>query len=339
MAKKTTILDVAKAAEVSIATVSRVLNNPQSVRDITRVRVEKAFSEVGYAVEPTLTVTPPQEKGRIDRQTSKMILTILPDLNNPFYADVLDGIGSAADYQGYEFVLYRNKEARYSLKQLKQLVDKLNACGVLLLGKVADSADLEQLNEYVPVVQCAEFDCESSLPYVSIDNYSAAKMAMKLLLQSGHKRIILANGPQRFQYAVDRERGYCDALEEAGLEIDTSLIVHQSVTEFELAMSNMTRLIRESQPDAVFAVSDVLAVAAIKAANRLKLHVPQDLAVVGFDDTYVSQMSEPALTTVRQRGSQMGMYACEMLLDMVHGIQVPHPNILVDVDLLVREST
>lgn len=340
MPKKTTILDVAKAAEVSIATVSRVLNNPQSVKDATRLRVQKAFADVGYAVDPALAAAAPPEKEPVARAASKMILTIVPDLSNPFYADVLEGIGSAADYQGYESVIYRVKESRYSLKQLRRLVDKLNVCGVLLLGKVAAPCDLEQLNEYVPVVQCAEFDSACNLPYVSIDDYAAAKTAMKLLIQNGRKRIALANGPQQFKYAMDRERGYYDALREAGLEIDESLVVHQSAIEFELAMSIMTQLVtKEKRLDAVFAVSDVLAVAAIKAANRAGLRVPQDIAVVGFDNTYIAQMCEPALTTVRQRGAQMGSYACEILLDLVHGVTVSHPQILMDVDLLVREST
>ena len=340
MAKKTTILDVAKAANVSIATVSRVLNKPEAVKETTKRRVERAFAATGYAVE---TLTAPEAAlppARPDAQASKMILTIVPDWKNPFYADVLEGIGSAADYQRYESIVYRIKESRCSLKKLKRLVEQLNVCGVLLLGKVADPKDLEQLNESVPVVQCAEFDSACKLPYVSIDDYAAAKMAMKLLIQSGRKRIALANGPAQYKYAMDRERGYYDALREAGLAVDERLVVHHSAIEFELAMPVMTQLItRENRLDAVFAVSDVLAVAAIKAANRAGLRVPQDIAVVGFDDTYISQMSEPALTTVRQRGAQIGAYACEMLLDLVHGVAVSHPQILMDVDLLVREST
>ena len=146
----------------------------------------------------------------------------------------------------------------------------------------------------------------------------------------------MSSGQQPYNFS----RGEKDALREAGIEIDESLVVHQTAIEYELAMSVMTRLItKENYPDAVFAVSDVLAVAAIKAANRAGLRVPQDIAVVGFDDTYISQMSEPALTTVRQKGKQMGVYACEMLLDLVHGETVSHPQILMDVDLIVREST
>ena len=325
---------------MSIATVSRVLNKPQSVKEATKLRVQKAFAETGYAVEPLPAEAAPPQPERQEAPESRMILTIIPDWKNPFYADVLEGIGSAADYQGYESIVYRVKESRYSLKKLRRLVDRLNVCGVLLLGKVADPKDLEQLNESIPVVQCAEFDRACHLPYVSIDDYAAAKTAMRLLIQNGRKRIALANGPAQYKYAMDRERGYYDALREAGLETDESLVVHHSAIEFELAMSVMTQLItKENHLDAVFAVSDVLAVAAIKAANRAGLRVPQDIAVVGFDDTYISQMSEPALTTVRQRGSQIGSYACEMLLDLVHGVAVSHPQILMDVDLLVREST
>lgn len=340
MAHKVTILDVARAADVSIATVSRVLNKPQSVKNATRLRVERAFSEVGYAVDAGAIAASTQEKESTNREAGKLLLTIIPEIKNPFYTDILEGIQAAAGYQGYDSILYQIKESKSSFRQLKRVVDRLNTCGVLLLGKLADPRDLEQLNEYVPVVQCAEFDKECNLPYVSIDDYGAARTVMKLLIQGGRRRIALANGPKYFKYAVEREKGYCDALREAGIELDESLVVHQSAIDYELAMSVMTRLItRENYPDAVFAVSDVLAVAAIKAANRAGLRVPQDISVVGFDDTYISQMSEPALTTVRQKGKQMGGYACEMLLNLVHGETVSHPQILMDVDLIVRDST
>lgn len=341
MAQKPTIHDVARAANVSIATVSRVLNNPQTVRNITRQNVQQAISDTGYETVKILSDEKKMQKEQSEnKDRNKMILAILPELKNPFYVDILSGIQSAADYRGYDVVLYRIKEARYSLKQLKRLVDDLNVRGVLFLRKVTRTEELEALNEYVPVVQCAEFDEKCKLPYVSIDDYAAAKTAMRLLLQTGHKRIALGNGPLSFKYAAERERGYRDALQEAGIPVEEGLINHQPDIEFELAMSNMTRLIKnEDHPDAVFAVSDVIAIAAVKAARHAGLKVPEDLAVIGFDGTYISNLCDPPLTVIRQRGIQLGTYACDMLLDLIHGIPVSNPQILVEVELLIRGST
>lgn len=340
VAKKATILDVAKAADVSTATVSRVLNNPQSVRKITRLRVQKAFADTGYSAGRLTEEGSAARQEYVSPRGSRMILTLVPDLRNPFYNDVLDGIRSSAGYDGYDTVLYQVKKSKYTVEQLRKLVDDLNVCGVLLLGKVASAKDLKLLNEYVPVVQCAEFDDGCDLPYVSIDDYAAGKTAMKLLIQGGHRRIALSNGPLSFKYAVERERAYRDALREAGLPVDEQLIVHQPDIEFGLAMANMTRLITvEDHPDAVFAVSDVMAIAAINAVRRVGLRVPEDVAVIGFDGTYISNLCDPPLTVIRQRGSQLGAYACQMLLDLIQDIPVSNRHILVDVDLVVRGST
>lgn len=340
MAKKATILDVAKAAEVSIATVSRVLNNPESVRTSTRLRVEKAFVDTGYTVEPLEQETETTKRERSGESESRMLLTIIPDIKNPFYSDVMDGITAAASYQGYDTIMYQVHELRYTFEQLKKLVDSVNVSGVLLLGKVARSRELQRFSEYIPVVQCAEYVKSCDLPYVSIDDFVATKTAMKLLIQSGHKKIAMINGPIQYKYAEDRERAYRDAIEAAGLEYDENLVIRQSVNEFELAVSNVSRLLRRNdRPDAIYAVSDTLGVAAIRAAKSLGLRVPEDVAVVGFDGTFISNLCDPPLTVIRQPGYQLGSYACEMLINMIRGVDVSNPQILLNVELLVREST
>lgn len=333
---------MAKAAEVSIATVSRVLNNPESVRASTRVRVEKAFVDTGYTVEPIEQAQEQEhrQKERTEVNGSKMLLTIMPDMKNPFYSDVLDGIMAAADFQGYDTIMYQVHELRYTFEQLKKLVNSINVCGVLLLGKVARSHDLRLFSEYIPVVQCAEYVKSCDLPYVSIDDHAATKTAMKLLIQSGHKKIAMINGPIQYKYAEDREHAYREALEQAGRDYDEGLVIRQSVNEFELAISNVSRLLRRpDRPDAIYAVSDTLGVAAVRAAKSLGLRIPEDVAIVGFDGTYVSNLCDPPLTVIRQPGYQLGAYACEMLLNIIQGVEVSNPQILLNTELLVRDST
>lgn len=333
-------MDVAKAADVSIATVSRVLNNPESVRTTTRMRVEKALADTGYTLETNLQESEMTREAAPVVRKSNMLLTIIPDIKNPFYSDVLDGISTAAGYHGYDTILYQVHELRYTFEQLKRLVDSVNVCGVLLLGKVARSHDLQLLSEYIPVVQCAEYVKSCDIPYVSIDDYAATRTAMKLLIQSGRRKIALVNGPIQYKYAEDRERGYRDCLEQAGIEVNEGYIIRQSVNEFELATSNISRLLtREDRPDAIFAVSDTLAVAAVRAAKAMGICVPEDLSVIGFDGTFISYLCDPPLTVIRQPGQQLGSYACEMLIDIIRGVAIPNRQITLNVDLLVRDST
>lgn len=345
MTRKITLLDVAKACEVSIATASRVLNNPESVKMATRQRVLAAMEEMGYTPEKT---TEPKQKDVVRQQSPaeshttdcRAILTILPDMINPFYTDVLKGIMSTADFHGYECIEYCIRKPSYSFEQIMQIVEHLRADGVILLGRIMGTTDLERLSAEIPVVQCAEYDANSTVPYVSIDDYAAAKMAVRLLLQGGHRRIALANGPLNFKYATERERGYCDALREAGLSVEARYITHQVPSDMEIAMAGMQRIItKEDHPDAVFAASDILAVAAVKTADRVGVRVPQDMAVLGFDGTYISNLITPSLSTVSQRGKQMGSYACDMLLDRINGRNISNPQLVMDVELLVREST
>lgn len=345
MTNKTTLMDIAKACDVSIATVSRVLNTPDSVKEETRLRIQQAMDEMGYVAEKT-----PESKQRErdaaepaslrTEQSGGVLLTILPEMINPFYGDVVSGIIATADYHGYECVQYCARRPSYSFEQLRDLVDRLHAEGVILLGKITNTRDLERLNDYVPVLQCAEYDAQSKVPYVSIDDYAAAKTAVRMLLQAGHRRIAFANGPLNFKYATERERGYRDALKEAGLTVDERLITHQVTSELEIALAGMQRIItKEDHPDAVFAASDILAVAAVKAADRVGLKIPQEIAVLGFDGTYISNLVTPSLSTVSQRGSQMGAYACDMLITRLEGRQISNPQLIMDVHILVREST
>lgn len=330
MGTKATINDVAEAANVSIATVSRVLNNSESVKESTKLRVQKAMAAVGYQNDFV--------KNELN-EAGKMILVIMPEITNPFYANIIEGISATADFQGYDFVMYKQKEFNYSLEKLKALAEVLNVCGLILLGPGFETEVLRELDKVIPIVQCAEFAEDSELPYVSIDDYEASKIAVNYLLRNGRKKIALCNGPSTFKYARNREQGYIDALQEAGEPVDRSLIVNLPAVSYEPAVAVLSRMISGNErPDAIFAISDVLAAAAVKAVNRAGLKVPDDVAVVGFDDTYVALMCEPALTTVHQPAYQMGVLSCKMLIDRINHVQSSHEQLMMDVDLLVRGS-
>jgi LacI family repressor for deo operon, udp, cdd, tsx, nupC, and nupG len=324
--EKARIQDVADAAGVSIATVSRAINNKTSVREATYNKILKAMQQVGY------------DNFSIKHE-SKLILILLPDINNPFYCKVAKGISSAAGRQGYQEIIVRTDSHPLTYSFIEDIVSNTHAEGVITLDPIPSKETLEMLRSKFPIVQCAEYNEESAASYVSIDDMSAAKTVVEYMISKGKRRIALLNGPLKYKYAKKRQEGYLEALKEANIEPIPSLIVHLPEFSYDAAVSVATQLLTMNErPDAIFAVSDVFAVSAIKAAKRLGLEIPKDLGIVGFDNTDISIMYEPALTTVKQPQFQLGFLACEMLIEQIRDISSTPRQIMLDAELIVRES-
>lgn len=341
MERKVTITDVAKDANVSIATVSRVLNDPISVKEATRAAVKRSMDRLGYNY---VTEEPPKQDAPAPIQqkngNSRMILALFASRSNPIYLDFLAGIGDAAKFHRYDMIEYCARKADYSAAQILDLAERLNVCGIVVLGMLARNDTQEEVNKRIPVVSFTQFAADSTVPHITIDNYTAAYNAVKLLISSGKRRIALLNGSLEYLYARERERGYRDALTQAGVAIDEKLIVHQMTTNYELA--NVTTgqiLLNNADIDAVFAVSDMQAIGAVKAILRSGRRIPEDVAVMGFDGTEISGMCTPALTTVKMPGYRMGYLAGEMITQLAEGKEVVHPQIVLDTEILIRETT
>jgi DNA-binding LacI/PurR family transcriptional regulator len=205
---------------------------------------------------------------------------------------------------------------------------------------VSDIGLLEKLNMRCPLVMCSEF-CEGcDVSYVSIDDYSAGKNATDYLISIGQKKIALMNSTLENKYARHREEGYLTSLRNAGIEINENWITHVSDVSFNLALTAATHILNSNnRPDAFFAASDIFAAAIIKAAKKMGLSVPQDISVVGFDNTDISIIADPAITTISQPSFQMGYQACDLLLSKMSNPGTPNKQILLDTELIVRGST
>ena len=159
------------------------------------------------------------------------------------------------------------------------------------------------------------------------------------MLSKGLRRIALLNGPQRFKYARQRKEGYLSAYKDLGLVPEESLMVTLPDISYAAAFSVMTQLLGCSNPpDSCFAVSDILAAAALKAAKRAGLRVPEDFRIAGFDNTYLSTLCDPAITTVSQPGYQLGFVAGELLMEKIANPEAPPSQILLDTELIIRDS-
>jgi LacI family transcriptional regulator, repressor for deo operon, udp, cdd, tsx, nupC, and nupG len=324
------IQQVAKQAGVSVATVSRVLNGQNTVSTKTRLKVEDAIKKLNY--EPSML-------GRNLRNSeSRLLLILIPTISNPFYLEVIKGIETVAISQNYNILLCETDSNPEKENIFFDLVRKKMADGIISMDPAVNVETLKKLAEKYAIIQCSEYEECSGIPYVTIDNEEASYRAVKHLIQIGHEKIALMNSDEKFLYARQRKMGYKRALEENGITINPNYIIHTQQLGFENGQQAMKKILNlHDRPTAIFAVSDLLAIGALKEINASGLHVPKDIAVVGFDKIDFSNMTNPTLTTIAQPMYKMGTVAAKMLIDKIRGEEVE--SILLDHELVIREST
>lgn len=324
-----TITEVAKLAGVSIATVSRVLNDQSKVKPSTAERVIDAMEELGYSLSPSSLSA-----------SNELILAVLPNLDNPFYSKIIKGIQASAKGHGMEVLLYPEGSVDSHVSRLIAVVKMIHARGMIVLSPVNRLEALDELSHAVPLVQCAEYNEQSALPYVSVDDFSAARGATETLLQHGRRRIALINGPDKFKYARQRYLGYVDALRRAGLPVDNALVAHVTEMGFDSSLAVARQmLLANERPDAILATSDMYASAVVKTANSEGIRIPDDLSLIGFDNTYISQMSHPSVTAVNMPRFQLGYMAGEVLADRIFNpASSEGKQFLLATELVLRES-
>lgn len=324
-----TVAQIAKAAGVSPATVSRVLNHKGIVKGDTYERVVAALRTLGY---------PFHEEGGAP-ETGGLIILNIPSFDNPFYSEIVAGAKTSATRHGYHLLINEEHINRSTLPRLVKLLRKTRAAGLIVLNHVPTDI-LRKLGDMIPLVQCCEYDAELDLPYVSIDDLGASKGAVEYLLSLGRKRIAFISGPPRYKYARYRMRGYYEALEEAGMAADPHLVVQLPEIRYDLAISSAMQLLTtEEPPDAFVTTSDVYAMAVIRAAYLAGRQVPHDLMVTGFDNIEFSSMAIPSITTISQPETQLGFMACEILLEKIDFPFIPNKKILLETEFIIREST
>jgi LacI family transcriptional regulator len=324
------ILDVALKAKVSIATVSRVVNNsPHKVNPGTRKKVLKAIRELDYRPNALA-------KGLLMKKTMT-IGVIIPDISNPYYAEIVRGIQDIADPYGYAILLLntdRNQDR--IIKQIYFLREK-SADGIIFSGGIIHGekvlSSLKELRERVVVIGRHQVDFSAVL----IDNVGGAAKATQHLIGLHHKRIGFIGGPDKSTSAKDRLSGYKNTLVQQGLPVDSNLIRKGDFTPRSGYLA-AEELIREKRLTAIFAANDQMAFGAIRAAKESGLRVPEDLAVVGFDNIPFSSYFDPSLTTVEIPKYQIGAAAMEMLVNRISK-KNGEKSRWFDTQLLVRDST
>lgn len=327
---KITVQQIALQAGVSPATVSRVINHRDLVKEDTLKQVEAAMKQLGA-------IPPDSSKSKAADQP--VIILNIPNINNVFYTEVIRGATTSAKAHGCHLLISQSPLDHGSISEFHHLIKRVHAAGVILLNQISSEL-LYQLNNLLPIIQCCEYNHESEIPYVSIDDYTAALNATNYLISSGKNKIAFINGPLTFKYARDRRSGFLDAISSADLIIPKNWLIQLPEVNYDMAYSATCQLLtNEIIPNAFFTASDTLAAAVIRAAKRYRYNVPKDITVVGFDNIDLSSMFSPTITTVSQPKFQMGFSACEMLLEKISNPSFATRSILLDTELIVREST
>jgi LacI family transcriptional regulator len=332
--QKMTLEDIAQIAGVSRSTVSRVINDHPNVSDRVRQRVWEVVNRTGYQ--------PNQAARSLASQRSNIIGLVVPRSVSIFFTDpylphLTQGIAQACNQYDYTlslFLFYTEEDERKLLPRLlhRGLVD-----GLVVQSTNADDQLFKQLDQSeIPYVVAGRPMNVSRTSYVDVDNVAGAYNGVRHLVHSGRKRVGIIYPPLDTTVGVDRFEGYKKALHESNLEYEACLCVEGDFTESG-GYYAAQRLLAH-QPDAIFASSDMMAVGALRAVREAGLSVPEDIAIVGFDDLPPAARATPPLTTIRQPIRQMGMKLVETLLDIIEKGTDPPRRTIMDTELVIRAS-
>ena len=328
-----TIADVADRAGVSIATVSRVLNRTTRVSEETATRVQKAIDELGFV---------PQAAARhlASRKTSTIGL-LLPEVSSEFFFPILRGIEAATRQAGFDLLIaIQPEEQARQTHSAHSPLGNHNTDGLLIFGDLADNPSLAQFTRLnFPVVLLYHAAPPGSgITSIQIENKNGARRLVSHLIEvHSARRIAFLRGPDGNEDSAWRENGYRLALADHGLEFDPGLVEAGNFDQQGGRMAIETLLKKGIQFDAVFAGDDGTAIGALAALNQAGLRVPEDVAVVGFDDILPSRYLNPPLTTVRAPTEQVGHEAVIQLVRRIHTGQAD-AEVLLPTELVIRQS-
>lgn len=327
--------DIAKRAGVSLATVSNVVNGYRPVGEATRLRVQQAVDELGYA--PNLSAR------HLRRGRTGVIALAIPELNNPYFAELAGAAIREARILGYTLLIdYTDgdRDAELTLAEgfREQIID-----GLILSPVQLTRADVLNRRSNTPLVLVGESVFGVPHDHIAIDNLAASHAAVQHLVSLNRRRIAFvgAHPDINRQPAHLRLSGYREALATAGLPVDAALVATASQFGRHDGLAGMRELLRLPEPpDAVFAYNDLIAIGAMRAITEAGLRIPEDIAVIGFDDVEEGRFSNPTLTTISPDKDQIGRLAVRALVARVEGKAVEPPrDVQPPFRLVTREST
>jgi len=329
---RATIRDVAKEAQVSVATVSRVLNEVAVVQDETRKRVLKAIKECGYTYNAIA--------GSLSTRKSVTIGVIVPAITNPIFAQSTRGIQEVSNAHGYSILLGNSDYSYRSEDRLIEVFKEKRVEGIIFTCSNIHHPYIKRLKQsHFPFVLLYNTLFDKEINFVSIDNYRAAYEITDYLVGLGHRRIgIIAGFFKLSDRSLARWKGFRDCLKGRRIAYLPELLVETDLT-FEGGRRAMQALLKVNPPlTGVFCSNDFIAMGGMKALREKRFEIPRDISIAGFDDIEMASYFDPGLTTIHQPAYQMGRKAAELLLGILSGALKSPQQVLLKHQLIIRNS-
>lgn len=329
-----TIKDIAKMANVSIATVSRVINGTGPVAQKTEKRIHEIIKELNYV--------PNNVARSLVKQSSRTIGVIVADITNPFYAEIIRAIQDQADEDGYSVISCNSDEDMEKEKQCIQMLLENQVSGIIFAGGRGKddyyNAHVREVAKKIPVVLANEYLDGENIYSIVCNKAKGAYEAVSCLIQMGHRRIGIINGYQEYKPSIEKLRGYKKALKEAGIPYRESYVKYGDyhIDGGEKHVEEL--MMQEEPPTAILAANDLMAMGAVRALKHLGYRVPEDISVIGFDDIRMNQYTQPELSSVRQEMTKQGHLAVKILDQLFSGEVLPKKKTVMEPTVVMRES-
>ena len=322
---------VAKVAGVSVATISRVLNDSPLVTPETRRHVQQVIDQLDY--HPNVVAR------NLRSSKSRLLLALVPNISNPFHAEVVHGINKVVYAHDYNLLLCETQGIREREDAFFSMLKQKIVDGILAIDPAVSVDNLREYGAAYPIIQCCEYKEALDLPYVGVDDEQGAFAAVSHLIACGGRRIAMVNAAGTLGFAKLRREGYLRALRTHGLQPDPEILIDYIFGE-ESGETAARRLMALPAPvDGVFFDYDVIAVGAQRALIEAGVRVPEDLSIVGFDGSDMTLICTPTLTTIAQPAYQIGRKAAEMLFTLLEGKPLDERSVTLDFELKIRQST
>lgn len=331
-----TIYDIAKKANVSPMTVSRVINKSPSIKESTRLKVEEAIRELDYV--------PNKQARSLTSKETRMVALVIPDISNPFFTNIARGAEDKALQLGYQLILGNTDENPAKESQYMSMLMSTGADGILIVPSGDESAgNVKKLvKRSIPFVYVDRTIREVPADSISGDNLQTTRQLVSHLIGLGHEKIALINGPATLSNARERVQAFLETLQLAGIEPNPAYLIetHFKQDNLDEIINKLISFSEGERPTAIVAANNFIGVNTLRALRALRIRVPEDMAVTCFDDPDMIPDYNPFLTVAKQPAYDMGFLGMQLLVERIQGSAPAAPRrIVLPSELIVRSST
>lgn len=332
---KSTIVDVAKKAKVSIATVSRVINGNYPVKEETREKVLAAIRSLKYI--------PNMQARELNMQTSTIIGVVVPSIYNMFFAEVMHGIEEYLSSDAYSLMFCCSKnDSKLEMQCINDFIAR-NVAGIIVISPHTENLEntfYERIARQIPLVFINSYAKHPNISYVSNDEDTGTRLALNYLLEHDHKDILFIRGEHSDSYDI-KEQAYVDIMKRRHCFHESYMLNigdGNSNETVDHTMQKVLEILPSTNATAVFACNDLMAAGVVNACKKLNIAIPKELSIIGYDNIALSRFIEPKLTTVEQNMFQLGNQAAQLILEKIMSHNQLSKRVVLENSLVVRES-